>query len=403
MATKSESIPNGTVTSPRGFLAGSVNANINKGSRDKLDLGLLFSVLPCVTVGLFTTNVMKAAPVLLCQQKVPSNSIRAVVVNSGYANAGTGRNGLKDAIAIVKTVSDIINVKPKDILITSTGIIGRRLPTDSINGALKKIKLSPDGGHSLAEAIMTTDTTTKEIAIKSNEGNYIIGGIAKGSGMVHPQLGTLLCFLTTDARVDSAFLATALKKAVDASFNMVSIDGDTSPNDTVLLMANGLADNKLIERNTTQATIFQEQLDHICIHLAKAIARDGEGANKLIEVKIIGAANKEDARSAAKAIVSSSLVKTAIHGNNPNWGRIIAAVGRSGAKLDESKLSLSICGLCIIKEGIPLPFDNNYIADALKGNEVSIELNLQLGVEIATAWGCDLSEEYVTINSLYTT
>ena len=403
MTTKTESIPDGTVTSPKGFVAGAVFANINKYARYKLDLGILLSEVPCIAVGLFTSNKMKAAPVLLCQQKLPGNTARAVVVNSGCANAGTGEQGLADAAAIIDTAAEMIEVKPQEVLIASTGVIGRRLPLDSITEALKRIELSPDGGHSLAKAIMTTDTITKEVAIRADGSNFIIGGIAKGSGMIHPQLGTLLCFLTTDAMVDPEFLAAALKKAVDISFNMVSIDGDTSPNDTILLMANGLAGNTVIRQNTAQAAVFQETLNHTCIHLAKAIARDGEGASKLIEVTISSAANTADARSAARTIVSSPLVKAAIHGNVPNWGRIIAAAGRSGAGLVESRLDLYIDGTCLVKKGNPLPFDKNCMVDILKGGEVSIGLNLNLGEATATAWGCDLSEEYVTINSRYTT
>ena len=241
------------------------------------------------------------------------------------------------------------------------------------------------------------------MAVRSDSSGFIIGGIAKGSGMIHPQLGTLLCFLTTDARVGSEFLTTALRKATDISFNMVSIDGDTSPNDTVLLMANGLAGNAVIKQNAAQAEAFQEALNHACIHLAKDIARDGEGASKLIQVTVRGAANIADARSAARTIVNSPLVKAAIHGNDPNWGRIVAAAGRSGAGLVESKLDLYIGGVCLIKEGGLLTFDNNSMVDILKDSEISIDLNLNLGQAAATAWGCDLSEKYVTINSQYTT
>lgn len=403
MTIEIEPITNGTVTSPKGFTAGAVFAGINKYSRHKLDLGILLSEVPCVTTGLFTTNKMKASPLLLCQQKLPSNTARAVVVNSGCANAGTGKQGMADAIAMVDAAAEMIDINPQDVLIASTGVIGRRLPIGSIKTSLRKIELSPDGGHSLAKAIMTTDTTTKEVAVRVEGNNFIIGGIAKGSGMIHPQLGTLLCFLTTDAKVDKGFLATALKKAADTSFNMVSIDGDTSPNDTILLMANGLAGNEVIMQDTAQASTFQKALNHACIHLAKDIARDGEGASKLIEVTVKGAANTADARSAARTIVSSPLVKTAIHGNDPNWGRIIAAAGRSGAEFAESKLDLYIGSICLIEKGNPLPFNMNNIVDILKGSEVSIVLNLNLGEATATAWGCDLSEEYVIINSQYTT
>ncbi|MFH1662949.1 MAG: bifunctional glutamate N-acetyltransferase/amino-acid acetyltransferase ArgJ [Chloroflexota bacterium] len=403
MAAEIELIPNGTVTSAKGFSAGAIFAGINKYARHKLDLGILLSEVPCAAAGLFTANRMKAAPVLLCQQKLPSNTAKAVVVNSGCANAGTGEQGMADAAAVVDATAEMIEINPQDVLIASTGIIGRCLPLESIKSAIKKIKFSPDGGHSLAKAIMTTDTTTKEVAVRATGSDFIIGGIAKGSGMIHPKLGTMLCFLATDAMVDTEFLAVALKKAVDISFNMVSVDGDTSPNDTVLLMANGLAGNIVIKQNMAQAEVFQEALNHACIHLAKDIARDGEGASKLIEVMVKGAANTEDARSIARTIVSSPLVKTAIHGNDPNWGRIIAAAGRSGAEITESRLDLYIGGICLIKEGNLLPFDKNNISNILKDDEVFIDLNLNLGEATATAWGCNLSEEYVTINSQYTT
>jgi glutamate N-acetyltransferase/amino-acid N-acetyltransferase len=241
------------------------------------------------------------------------------------------------------------------------------------------------------------------VAVTAGGGEFTIGGIAKGSGMIHPQLGTLLCFLATDAKVDIDFLTIALQKAVNNSFNMVSIDGDTSPNDTVLIMANGLAGNEVIRQNTKQADTFQLALDQACIYLAKAIARDGEGASKLIEVTVSGAASTTDARSAARAVVSSPLVKAAVHGSDPNWGRIIAAVGMSSAEVVESKIDLYIGGICLIKGGIPLLFDEKRVIKALTDSQVSISLNLNLGEAMATAWGCDLSEEYVTINSQYTT
>ncbi|UCG54783.1 MAG: bifunctional glutamate N-acetyltransferase/amino-acid acetyltransferase ArgJ, partial [Dehalococcoidia bacterium] len=357
MTANIELIPDGTVTSAKGYSAGATFAGINKHSKHKLDLGILLSEVPCSTVGVFTKNKIKAAPVLLCRQKLPSSTIKAVVINSGCANTSTGEAGMKDAIAVTASAAQKIEARTQDVLIASTGIIGTRLPLDSIKEAMKKIALSKDGGTMLAKAIMTTDTKTKEVAVKTTSSDFIVGGAAKGSGMIHPQLGTLLCFLTTDVMADIDFLATALQKAVDISFNMVSIDGDTSPNDTVLLMANGLASNTAIKQNSKEADIFQEVLDHACIHLARAIARDGEGANKLIQVMIKGAVSKEDAKLAAKTIVSSQLVKVAINGIDPNWGRIIAAVGRSGAELIEAKLDLYIGDVQLIKEGSPLSFN----------------------------------------------
>ncbi len=403
MAAVIEFIPEGTVTSAKGFTAGATFADINKHARYNLDLGILFSEAPCATAGLFTANKIKAAPVILCRERLPSKTARAVVVNSGCANAGTGEQGLCDAVSMATSAADRAGVTPRDVLVASTGVIGHRLPIESIKAALREIKLSPDGGHALAKAIITTDTTTKEVAVRTGRSEFIIGGIAKGSGMIHPQLGTLLCFLATDAKVDIDFLVPALQKAVNNSFNMISIDGDTSPNDTVLIMANGLAGNEVIRQNTTQADTFQLALDQACIYLAKAIARDGEGASKLIEVTVSGAASTTDARSAARAVVSSPLVKAAVHGSDPNWGRIIAAVGMSSAEVVESKIDLYIGGICLIKGGIPLFFDEKRVIKALTDSQVSISLNLNLGEAMATAWGCDLSEEYVTINSQYTT
>jgi len=403
MEAEIEFIPEGMVTSVKGFTAGATFAGINRNARYNLDLGILFSEAPCVTAGVFTSNKIKAAPVLLCQQRLPSDKIRVVVANSGCANAGTGEQGLCDAFAMATSAADRVGVPLDEVLVASTGVIGKRLPLELIRAGAKKIALSSDGGHQLAKAIMTTDTVAKEVAVKVIGNEFIVGGVAKGSGMIHPQLGTLLCFLTTDARVDRDFLVLALSKAVDISFNMVSIDGETSPNDTVLVMANGLAGNELIRQNTNQATAFQQALDQACIYLAKAIARDGEGASRLIEVTISGAASTTQARSAARAVVSSPLVKAAVHGGDPNWGRIIAAVGRSGAEVLESKIDLCIGGICLLRGGSALPFDEKKVASALMDNEVPIELNLNLGEAMATAWGCDLSEEYVTINSQYTT
>ena len=402
MAAALEFIPQGTVTSAQGFNAGAIYAGIKKNARYNLDLGILFSQVPCFTAGLFTSNKIKSAPVQLCQKKLPSKTVRAVVVNSGCANAGTGEQGLNDATAMINSAAGRVGVAPEEVLIASTGLIGKRLPIDSIKSKLREIKLSPDGGHELAKAITTTDTTTKEVAVRAG-GGFTIGGIAKGSGMIHPQLGTLLCFLTTDASVDIDFLVPALRRAVDISFNMVSIDGDTSPNDTVLLMANGMTGNKVITPKSEQAATFQQALDLACIYLAKAIASDGEGASKLIEVTVSGAASTGDARAAARTVTSSPLVKSAIHGSDPNWGRIIIAAGRSGAEVVESRLDLYIGGIRLLKGGNLLSFDRDKVVQTLAGSQVSIELNLNLGEGKATAWGCDLSPEYVIINSNYST
>ncbi len=403
MEAKIEFIPEGTVTSPRGFQAGAAGAGIKKETKHGLDLGILFSERPCVATALFTTNKVKAAPVVLSQERLQGGRTVAVVVNSGCANAFTGEQGLKDAVEVAGLAAERIGVSPEDVLVASTGVIGQELPMKLIRAGIGQIVLSTEGGHSLVKAMMTTDTVPKEVAARAGDSGFIIGGVVKGSGMIHPELATMLCFLTTDAAVELDFLKLALRKAVDISFNMVSIDGDTSTNDTVLVMANGLAGNKPISQNSRQASVFQEALDQVCIYLAKSMARDGEGASKLIEVTVSGAPSVAEARLAARTIVSSSLVKTAVYGNDPNWGRIVAAVGRSGVEVVESKIDLYIGDICVVKQGTPLPFDKESVVEILKKSEIPIDLNLNLGKASATAWGCDLSEEYVTINSQYTT
>ncbi len=406
MDAKIEFIPGGTVTSPKGFRAGATCAGIKKEANHGLDLGILFSEASCVATALFTTNKVKAAPIVLCQERLQGGRAVAVVVNSGCANAFTGEQGLRDAVEMAGLAAERIGVSPENVLVASTGVIGEQLPMKLIRPGIEQIVLSTEGGHSLVKAMMTTDTVPKEVAARVGGSGCIIGGVTKGSGMIHPELATMLCFLTTDAAVDLDFLKLALRKAVALSFNMVSVDGDTSPNDMVLVMANGLAGNKstrLGEQDSRQASVFQQALGQVCIYLAKSIARDGEGASKLIEVTVSGAPSVAEARLAARTIVSSPLVKTAVHGSDPNWGRIIAAVGRSGVEVVESKIDLYIGDIGVVKGGRPLPFDKRSVVEVLRGSEVSIGLNLNLGTAPATAWGCDLSEEYVTINSQYTT
>ena len=399
MKTESDFIPSGGVTSPEGFLAGATGAGIKY--KNRLDLGILFSEVPCTAAAVFSTNKVKAAPVILSRQRLQDGKARAVVMNSGCANSCTGGQGMKDAMEMTELAAEHVGVTADDVLVASTGVIGALLPMERVREGIAGIKLSADGGHDLARAIMTTDTVPKEVAVRA--GGFIIGGMAKGSGMIHPDLATMLCFLTTDAGVDADYLGAALKEAVDISFNMVSIDGDNSTNDMVLIMASGKAGGKPVVRSSRQADIFQQALNKACIYLAKAIARDGEGATRLIEVNVSGAASLADARLAARTIVSSSLVKAAVHGCDPNWGRVIAAAGRSGAELEENKLYLEIGGICLVRGGVPVPYDREKVVKHLGGNEVIIDLNLNTGSAGATAWGCDLSEEYVTINSDYTT
>lgn len=406
MSIKFETISDGGVTSPLGFSAGATYAGIKKKSKDVLDLSLLYSEIPCITSAVFTNNKIKAAPVLLDRQKLDKQGkAQAIVINSGCANACTGEQGMSAAKATADFASRTLGISSDLIMVASTGVIGVQLPVDKIQAGLAKIVLSVEGGNDLTHAIMTTDTRPKKIAIKveSSGVKFTIGGTCKGAGMIHPDMATMLCFLTTDAAVDSSFLKVALKDAVDTSFNMISVDGDTSTNDTVLLMASGLAGNNTIISSSDLADVFQQALNQVCLYLAKCIARDGEGATRLIEVVVNGANSLKDARLAVRTITSSPLVKTAVHGCDPNWGRIIAAVGRSGAEVVPEKADVYIGEMCLMKNGLPLAFDKKTASQYLNQEEVLLRVELNIGQASATGWGCDLSQEYVVINSEYTT
>ena len=405
MEAEIELVASGGITSPKGFYAGATYVGIKKKGDNVLDLGVLYSQAPCATAALFTKNRIKAAPVIFSQQRMPSEKVVAVVANSGCANAFTGEQGLADAAEMARLAAGNIGVLPEQVLVASTGVIGQRLPMELIRDGIGRIIPSQEGGSELARAIMTTDTVPKEAVVAVSVGGmeFAIGGVAKGSGMIHPDLATLLCFLTTDAAVDVDFLECALREAAALSFNMVSVDGDTSPNDMMLVMANGVAGNEPISVGSEKADIFQQALNLVCISLAKDVARDGEGATRLIAVTVAGASDVVEARLAARTVVSSPLVKAAIHGGDPNWGRIVAAAGRSGVEIEESKIDLYIGDICVVRAGCPLPFDKGEMAKVLQDSEVPINLLLNLGTATATAWGCDLSEEYVTINSKYTT
>ena len=397
-----ELIPSGGVSSASGFLAGAVHAGIK--STDELDLAILCSEVICTAAGVFTTNQIKSAPIILSRRHIAKGQAQAVVVNSGCANACTGGQGLADALEMANLAAARLGLSPEHILVASTGVIGVPLPVDKIKTGILEIKPTRGGGQDFCRAIMTTDTRPKEIVVQVDAGGakFTIGGAAKGAGMIHPNMATMLCFITSDAVVSAEFLPAALQKAVDCSFNMISIDGDTSPSDCAFVLGNGLAGNEPIGFDNGDA--FQEALNVVCTHLAKSIARDGEGATKLIEVTVQGTADQAGARQAARTITSSPLVKAAIHGNDLNWGRIVAALGRSGAAVSEDKLDVYLNDVCIMKQGRPTSFSKQEMISALSNSDdVLIRLCLNLGDGQATAWGCDLSEEYVTINSAYTT
>ena len=401
MSSEFKSIASGTVTTPKGFLSGAVQSGIK--NQGELDLGILYSEAPCAAAGVFTTNAIKSAPVILSQGHLQNGRARAIVVNSGCANACTGDLGMANAEEMAKQVADKQGLSLEDVLVASTGVIGVPLPMEQVRAGIRKIVPTRDGGHELARAMITTDTFDKEIAVsvETGAGGFTIGGVAKGSGMIHPNMATMLCFLATDAAVDADFMQFALQEAVNASFNMITVDGDTSPSDTVVLLANGLAGNEVI--NSNNGEVFQRALDEVCLYLAKCIARDGEGATKLVEVAIESAVSRAEACLAARTIAGSPLVKTAMYGNDPNWGRIVAALGRSGAQVAETKLDLYLNDVCVLRQGCSISFDEEKMRTSLDSKEVFLRLSLNLGEGSATAWGCDLSEEYVTINSAYTT
>jgi glutamate N-acetyltransferase/amino-acid N-acetyltransferase len=397
-------IPEGNVTSVPGFVAGAIRAGIREDV-DKLDLGILHSERPCSAAGVFTNNRVKAAPVIVCQEYLADGRAQAVVANSGCANACTGEEGLQEAYEMAELTAAKVGIQPGDVLVASTGVIGNCLPMDKVRSGIRDIVLSSKGGDDLALAIMTTDTVPKRIAVRFGcEGReYTLGGVAKGAGMIHPDMATMLCFLTTDAPVRQDFLDAALRRAVDASFNMITVDRDTSTNDMVAVLANGLAGGEPLGVEHPAAGPFCDALTHVCTHLARAICRDAEGATKLIEVRVEGAASDADARRAARGVAASLLVKTAVYGEDLNWGRILAALGGSGADMAEDKATLYLSDICLYRRGRPLGYDERAARAALEGAEVDVRVDLGLGKGAATAWGCDITEEYVRLNSAYTT
>lgn len=398
-------VPSGGVTSPQGFLAGATSASIKPSAAERLDLALLQALAPCTARAVYTTNRIKAAPLLVTQEHLSDGRAQAIIVNSGNANCMTGPQGMRDAREMAEMAADRLRIPISDVVVASTGVTGRTLPMEQIRLAVPRIHPTEDGGDAFAHAIMTTDTVDKQAAVRfTHEGReYTIGGCAKGSGMIHPQMATMLAFLATDAPVETSALHQSLREAVDASLNMITVDGDTSTNDMAVILASGAAGGEVMQEEHPALPAFQGALREVCTNLARQLARDGEGATKLIEVLVEGAASTEDARLAARAVAGSPLVKAAIHGDDPNWGRILAAAGRSGAELEENTVTLHLQGVCLFEAGTVMPLDEPALAGALSTAEVHIRLHLGLGEGAATAWGCDLSAEYVRINSEYTT
>ncbi len=399
-------VQNGTVTSPAGFRAGAVYSGLKTPGPDKLDLGILASDSPCDAAATFSQNSILSPSVTVSRETMRSGGkIRAVVVNSGNANCSVGEHGIIDAREVISLAARHAGVQPGEVLICSTGVIGVELPMGLIRAHMDRIELDDDGGMDLVKAIITTDTRlkTRAVSFEADGKTITVGGIAKGSGMIHPNMATMLAFLTTDAAVDSGLLQVVLSDAVDVSFNMVDVDTDQSTNDTCILLANGAAGNSSIEAGSDAADAFGAAVRDVAIHLAREMARDGEGATKLIDATVTGAHSVEDARVAARSIVSSPLVKTAIYGRDPNWGRILMAVGKTEIPLDDSKIQVFINDIQIVEDGAAIPFHTESVVQALGRPEVYLRVALNVGDGDATAWGCDLTEEYVVFNSAYTT
>ena len=400
-------VPDGTITAPLGFLAGATDAGIRDGAPGRLDLALLVSEQPCSAAAVYTTTSLVGAAITVTRRHLENSRARALIANSGCANAYTGEQGDRDAEEMCAIAAQKLGVDAGDVAVASTGVTGWRLPMDRMREGVRHIITTADGGDAFAHAIMTTDTVAKQTAVQfQHDGvTYSVGGCAKGSGMIHPNMATMLSFLTTDAAVEQRYLQSVLGDVVEVSYNMMTIDGDTSPEDLVLLLANGAAANGggSIDADHPAAPVFRAAVEHVAITLARKLARDGEGASKLIEVRVDGAASIEDARLVAKEVAGSSLVKTAVFGNDPNWGRILVAAGNSGARIVEERVSLAVQGVDLYRNGEPLPFDKASVSDALRQPEVRFRIDLALGDATATAWGCDLTPEYVRINSEYTT
>ena len=399
-------IDGGTITSAQGFKAGATYVGIKTFSEDKMDMGMLLSDTPCSVAGVFTKSALVSPSVTVNRETIAAGgTVRGLVVNSGIANAGVGDQGYTDAKQMASLAAAGLGVQPEEVLVFSTGVIGVELPMTLIKKGVEEIKLLEDGGNALARSMMTTDTRTKETGVKVNVGGteVNISGVAKGSGMIHPNMATMLCFVATDAAVEQDFLRAILPDIADSTLNMLDIDGDTSTNDSLVVLANGSAGNTPLDAASEDAPAFKAALTEVLVQLTRQLAQDGEGASKLIVAEVQGAKDIPDARLVAKTITSSLLVKSAVYGSDPNWGRLIMALGRSGAEMAESKIDLYINGVCIMEAGKPVPFHRDAVVALMRGDEVSFGVNLNLADGKATSWGCDLTEEYVVINSAYTT
>lgn len=400
-------IETGTVTSPKGFLGIGEHVGIKK---EKKDLALIYSTVAAKAVGTFTQNVVKAAPVLWDKMIVENyDHARVIAINSGVANACTGQEGIENNEEFAKIVADNFSINKEEVLICSTGVIGKQLPMEVIKNGVEQVKplLKEDGGMDVATAILTTDTKAKHLAVEIELGGktVTIGACCKGSGMIHPNMATMLGFITTDCNISKTLLNKALKEIIPDTFNMISVDRDTSTNDTVLLLANGLADNPEINEENADYQVFKEALYYVNEFLAKAIAGDGEGATKLLEVQVHGANSINQAKVIAKSVCTSPLVKTAIYGNDANWGRLLCAMGYSGEQFDPYNVDLKIASefgiLQLVAKGMATDYSEELATKILSSSEVKAIIDIHNGNYQATAWGCDLTYDYVKINADY--
>ncbi len=395
-------IIDGTIASPLGFSADGLHAGFKK---KKLDFGWIVSEVPASVAGVYTTNKVIADPLLVTKASIQkSQKLQAIVVNSGVANSCTGQQGLDVAYKMQRLTAKKLKIEPDLVGLASTGVIGEQLPMDALKNGLSQIMVSGKADD-FAEAILTTDTCTKTCVVTEEFGSDLVtmAGVAKGSGMIHPNMATMLAFITCDANISSATLQKALSQHVETTFNQITVDGDTSTNDMVLVMANGCRQNEEIQPDTEEFEKFSKMLRYLMADLAKKIAKDGEGATKLIEVNVRHAKDEQSGRMIAKSVVGSSLVKTAIFGQDPNWGRILAAIGYAGADVSVDYIDIWIEGIPVMQASSPVAFDPEETSDAMAGELLTLTIDLHDGDAEAQAWGCDLSYDYVKINALYRT
>lgn len=391
----------GNIASPLGFSADGLHAGFKKR---KLDFGWIVSEVPASVAGVYTTNQVIAAPLIVTKQAQQQEKMQAIVVNSGVANSCTGQKGLEDAYTMQEWTAKKLGIANDLVGVASTGVIGEFLPLDMLENGLSKIVVNGNADD-FAQAILTTDTVTKTITVEETFGKDVVtmSGVAKGSGMIHPNMATMLAFITCDANISSQTLQKALSQEVETTFNQITVDGDTSTNDMVLVLSNGCTQNQEIIEGTEDYDRFVAMLHVVMTDLAKKIAKDGEGATKLIQVDVTGAKDSLSARMVAKSIVGSSLVKTAIFGEDANWGRIIAAIGYAGVDLDVEKIDIALEHLPVMIQSSPVSFDQEEMEEVMQKDQITISVNLNSGLESGRAWGCDLSYDYVKINALYRT